>query len=101
MIDIDKDFAAGNLEKWDLSLNPSPLQLECERLRLEVIRLQRYESEQCADLTCEVERLRVVEAAARNLVLQKGRHHTETAYRKLVEALTPNAEITGADRRPG
>jgi hypothetical protein len=38
----------------------------------------------------EVARLRAIEAAARNLVAQKGRHHTELAYQRLVEVLTPN-----------
>lgn len=35
----------------------------------------------------ELDRLRTIEAAARNLVKVKGRHHAEIAYQKLVEAL--------------
>ena len=38
-------------------------------------------------LTDENVRLRTIEAAARNLVKVKGRHHAEIAYQKLVEAL--------------
>lgn len=35
----------------------------------------------------EIDRIRTIEAAARNLVKVKGRHHAETAYQKLVEVL--------------
>lgn len=35
----------------------------------------------------EVERLRRIELAARNLVAQRGRHNTEIAYSRLVDAL--------------
>ena len=35
----------------------------------------------------EIERLQKIEAAAKNLVAVKGRHHSEQAYAKLVEAL--------------
>ena len=35
----------------------------------------------------EIERLRKIEAAARNLLSVKGRHHTEQAYKRLEEAL--------------
>lgn len=35
----------------------------------------------------EIDRLRAIEAAARNLVKVKGRHHAEIAYQKLVEVL--------------
>ena len=38
-------------------------------------------------LTAEIERLTKIEDAARNLVAQKGRHHTEIAYKKLEEVL--------------
>lgn len=38
----------------------------------------------------------VVVAAAKNLVAQKGRHNTEIAYKRLVDALTHNAEVSGA-----
>ena len=34
-------------------------------------------------LRVEIERLRKIESAARNLVAQKGRHHTEQAYEQL------------------
>jgi len=34
-----------------------------------------------------IERLTKIEAAARNLIAQKGRHNTEIAYKKLEEAL--------------
>ena len=35
----------------------------------------------------EIERLRLIETAARNLIAQKGRHNTEIAYKKLEEVL--------------
>ena len=35
----------------------------------------------------EIERLHKIEAAAKNLTAQKGRHNTEQAYRKLEEAM--------------
>lgn len=35
----------------------------------------------------EIDRLRTIEAAARNLVKVKGRHNSEIAYQRLVEAL--------------
>lgn len=35
----------------------------------------------------ELERLRRIESAARNLIAQRGRHNTEIAYGRLVEAL--------------
>lgn len=41
---------------------------------------------------CELERLRDIEAAARNLIAQKGRHNTEIAYRRLVNLVTPNVQ---------
>ena len=37
------------------------------------------------DLTAEVERLRAIEEAAKNLVKVKGRYHTEQAFNKLKE----------------
>ena len=40
-----------------------------------------------AELREELERLRKIEAAAKNLIAQKGRHNTEQAYRKLEEAM--------------
>lgn len=39
--------------------------------------------ETIAGMTDEIERLRKIESAARNLVAQKGRHHTEQAYEQL------------------
>ena len=40
------------------------------------------------DAVCdEVERLRMIESAARNLVTMKGRHNTAAAYAYLVEVL--------------
>lgn len=47
-----------------------------------------HRTTEAADL---IERLDRVEAAARNLVDQKGRHNTEVAYRRLAEALSPAA----------
>lgn len=35
----------------------------------------------------ELERLRKIESAARNLIAQRGRHNTEIAYVRLAEAL--------------
>lgn len=46
------------------------------------------------------QRLRTVEAAARNLVKVKGRYHTERAYRALA-ALLKNTERSGAERPTG
>lgn len=40
----------------------------------------------------EIDRLRKIEAAARNLVAQKGRHHTEQAYQRLAALLVPNVK---------
>lgn len=37
----------------------------------------------------EIERLREIESAARNLVDQKGRHHTEQAYGRLTALVAP------------
>ncbi len=37
------------------------------------------------DLQAEVERLRAIEEAAKNLVKVKGRYHTEQAFNKLKE----------------
>lgn len=39
----------------------------------------------------EMKRLRKIEEAARNLVKQKGRHHTQQAYEWLAELVAPNA----------
>ena len=48
-----------------------------------------------------VERLREIEAAARNLVAQKGRHHTEQAYARLAALMVPNVPGKGlAATRP-
>lgn len=41
----------------------------------------------------EMKRLRKIEAAAMNLVAQKGRHHTEQAYQRLAELVAPNVQI--------
>lgn len=51
----------------------------------------------CTDecLACyddEISRLREIEAAARNLIARKGRHHTEQAYALLAALLVPNAQ---------
>ena len=43
----------------------------------------------------EIARLRKIEHAAKTLVAQKGRHNTEIAYKRLVDALTHNVELTG------
>ena len=40
----------------------------------------------------EIARLRKIEAAAKNLVAQKGRHHTEQAYQRLAALVVPNAK---------
>lgn len=37
----------------------------------------------------ELARLRNIEAAAKNLVAQKGRHNTQVAYERLVAVLAP------------
>jgi len=49
------------------------------------------ESYERTRLLGEIDRLRAVEAAARNLVAQKGRHHTQVAYERLA-ALLPETE---------
>ncbi len=41
----------------------------------------------------EIARLRDIEAAARNLVAQKGRHNTEQAYQRLAALLMPNDKV--------
>ncbi len=40
-----------------------------------------------AEMVDEIERLREIESAAKNLVAQKGRHNTQIAYERLVEVL--------------
>ncbi len=42
-------------------------------------------------LWLEIDRLRIIEVAARNLCEVKGRHHAEIAYKRLASALTTNA----------
>lgn len=50
---------------------------------------------QVSALCDEVERLRRIESAAKNLIEQKGRHNTEIAYKRLEDVIkTPNAEIS-------
>lgn len=39
----------------------------------------------------ELERLRTIEAAAKNLAAVKGRHHTEIAYKRLEATLKPES----------
>ena len=47
---------------------------------------------QVSALCDEVERLRRIESAAKNLIEQKGRHNTEIAYKRLEDVIkTPNA----------
>lgn len=55
-------------------------------------RYQRYiqASKRIEDDGREIERLRKIEAAAKNLVAQKGRHHTQQAYERLAALLVPN-----------
>jgi hypothetical protein len=55
----------------------------------------------CSPTAKELDRLRAIEAAARNLIAVKGRHHSEIAMCRLIEALTHNAEITGRASGPG
>ena len=43
-----------------------------------------------------MKRLRKIEEAARNLVKQKGRHHTQQAYERLAELVAPNNQIQRA-----
>ena len=38
----------------------------------------------------EIERLRTIEVAAKNLMAQKGRHNTQQAYLRLADTVTPN-----------
>lgn len=59
----------------------------------------------CTDecLACydeELARLQEIEAAARNLVAQKGRHHTEQAYQRLAALLVPNGLRNRRDDAP-
>ena len=46
-----------------------------------------YKDDYVDSLLVEIERLRAIEAAARNLLQVKGRHHTELAYKRLEEVL--------------
>ena len=39
------------------------------------------------ELIADVDRLRRIESAARNLIAQRGRHNTEIAYRRLAEVM--------------
>lgn len=45
---------------------------------------------QVSALCDEVERLREIESAAKNLIAQKGRHNTEIAYKRLEDVLKTN-----------
>jgi hypothetical protein len=45
---------------------------------------------QISELCDEVDRLKAIAAAARNLVKVKGRYHTEQAFKALVAALESN-----------
>lgn len=65
----------------------------------ELDKAQRYSrylqaSRRIEDDEREIERLRLIEAAARNLVAQKGRHNAEIAYNRLVDAMHITPEFT-------
>lgn len=69
------------------------LEMEVAALEHEVADLRRKLAADDASLTeatAEILRLRKIEAAARNLVMQKGRHHTEQAYARLAALMVPN-----------
>ncbi len=53
-----------------------------EKLRAKWIR-PLFTPTEFAEAADEIERLRKIEAAARNLVAVKGRHHTDQAYKHL------------------
>ncbi len=48
------------------------------------------DGEQLTRLWAEIDRLRQIEAFAKLLIAQKGRYHTEIAYKRLASVLTPN-----------
>lgn len=62
------------------------LEHECAHLRRQLA----ASDESLTKATAEILRLRKIEAAARNLVAQKGRHHTEQAYQRLAALVVPN-----------
>lgn len=51
--------------------------------------------ERANDPPDDLARLKEIEKAARNLIAQKGRHNTETAYKRLAALLTPNVKVRG------
>ena len=64
----------------------------CEQFGSEIVprslRARRIKDTKAIDAAVEmIERLEQIEAAAQNLVKMKGRHNTEIAYQRLVDAL--------------
>jgi DNA-binding FrmR family transcriptional regulator len=59
------------------------LERECAHLRRQLATID----ESLTNATEEILRLRKIEAVARNLVAQKGRHRIEQAYSRLAELL--------------
>ena len=62
------------------------LEHECALLRRQII----ARDEALTNATVEILRLRTIENAARNLVAQKGRHHTRQAYERLAALVVHN-----------
>lgn len=62
-----------------------------ERLRIDAVSVAAFHMNQvqvdCNAAADEIERLRKIESAAKNLLAVKGRHHTEQAYKALEELL--------------
>lgn len=53
-----------------------------------------------SETLCDMNRLRAIEEAARNLCEVKGRHHSEIAMRRLIEAVNTNAKDTPCQNHP-
>ena len=98
--DIADKAEAGDKLHWAKAMRAGALQLYNWQRDLETYRLRLdhhdAQSAQLGEVLEENKRLRAIEAAARNLCEVRGRHHSEIAMRRLIEALTPNAGVTGA-----
>jgi hypothetical protein len=80
-----------------LALNPAHLLKENAELRAALYDEHSGISFSLRD--AELQRLQVIEAAAKNLVAQKGRHNTEVAFLRLTEVLTPASGLSIILRR--
>ena len=98
--DIADKAEAGDKLHWAKAMRAGALQLYNWQRDLETYRLRLdhhdAQSAQLGEVLEENKRLRAIEAAARNLCEVRGRHHSEIAMRRLIEALRPNVKVTGA-----